>query len=298
MASSAQGTSVAVACSVSDTNSNSDDNRSNRNGVVLLIRSAAPTSKLHWKPATKHSDWIELNVSNNNDDDDKIKILETPMNHFVATSPSHSRTSWLPLGTTSVCAMTGLTSDIDHVCRVVQKQVDTHRYIYDHTSFPAPISHIVKTLAGTVQDAAQYAGGRPYGLQALVVGQEEDSVSASAALPSRRRSLYVYTVDPSGSWRHWGSGCTAIGKNAEQVRSELYKELVDNKSFALNPRSALQVAMKSLLQAMRAAYINIDSDSYEAVLFWVDPVTNRCRVASLDPREVQACREELWKAIQ
>ena len=112
---------------------------------------------------------------------------------------------------------------------------------------------------------------------------------------NNQRQMHVYTVDPSGAWRSWGSGCTAIGRNAEDVRQNLYDELqkLPTKSN-LNPRSALEVAFKSLLEATRAANINQDSDLYDAVVFWVDQDTGHCRVATVNPDDVKSCRDEVW----
>lgn len=218
------------------------------------------------------------------------------MDSFVAIPVSQAaRSSWTPLGTGAICAMTGLASDVDHVSRVVQQGIHTHRIIYDAATFPSPLSQLVASLSGTVRDAAKYKGGRPYGMQALLVGTYGNSNNKN----SNRSPMGVYTVDPAGAWRSWGSGCTAIGRNAEDVRQMVYENLQNRPAEStLNPRSALEVAFQSLLKATSAANVNQDSDLYEAVLFWEDPATEQCRVATVNPEDVKNCREQLWQQLQ
>jgi len=337
VASSAQGTSLVVSCQWNLLNHQHQtaaaaesgieapmQEEAGNNCVLLLTRSAAPktvSSSLQWKPP--QPEWQELKFpspssnDNNHNDNSLLRISEIPMDAFLAVSPfQSSRTSWSPLGTGAICAMTGLAPDVDHVSSVIQKMIHGHRQIYDSVSFPTPAaSTLVKLLAETVSSATRMTQGRPYGFQALVVGTQGLSTSsASYNEATKRRKLFVYTVDPSGAWRHWGSGCSAIGRNAEEVRQHLYELLygddtsttgTDTASSSsspvpqpLNPRSALEVAMKAVLQATRAAFVNQDSDQYEAVLFWVDPASGQCRIAMIDPQNVRDCRDKLWESLQ
>ena len=62
----------------------------------------------------------------------------------------------------------------------------------------------------------------------------------------------------------------------------------------------LHVALKALLQATQAASFNQDNDSYEAILVWADQedsTSGGCRVATVDPIAVQACRNEVWESV-
>jgi 20S proteasome alpha/beta subunit len=209
-----------------------------------------------------------------------MRIRETPLENWLASH--QTRSSWQPIGKSALCAMTGLSSDVDHVTRVVQNHVQQHRAVYDVATPP-----LTKWLADTVRGAAKWEGGRPYGLQALLV------TSNTNHDPS------VFTVDPSGAWRHWGSGCTCIGRNAEDIRQELYDQLKETEEPAnLNPLLALKVALKSLLKATHAASVNQENDDYDAILMWVDPSDcSQCRVASIDPDTTKACRDEIWEMI-
>ena len=316
VASSAQGTSLAVSCHLNEeflglkSSSGENNNNNNNNCVLLLMRSAAPqtvSSALEWRPPASRKGWKDLSLAHNSKNDiadtdataKPLRILEASLDAFVATSSSQqaASSSWTPFGNYAIGSMTGLSSDVDHVSRVVQQGVHTHRIIYDATSFPCPVSQLVTSMAGTVRDAAKWKGGRPYGLQAMLVGSNNNSRQSM-------NKMRVYTVDPSGAWRSWGSGCTAIGRNAEGVRQNLYDELrkllpseISTKAF-LHPKLALEIAFKSLLTATRAANVNQDSDQYEAVLFWVDQATGQCRVATIHPEDVKNCREALWNELQ
>ena len=276
--------------------------------MLLLMRSAAPqtvSSALEWRPSSSLNGWKDLSLtynsqsdSTNTDTTKSLRILEASMDAFVATSSQQAQSaSWTPFGNYAIGSMTGLASDVDHISRVVQQGIHTHRIVYDATSFPCPVSQLVTSMAGTVRDAAKWKGGRPYGLQALLVGSNNNN-------RQNMNKMRVYTVDPSGAWRSWGSGCTAIGRNAEGVRQTLYDELqklpsaIKSKKAFFHPKLALEIAFKSLLTATRDANVNQDSDQYEAVLFWVDQATGQCRVATIHPEDVKICRETLWEELQ
>jgi len=122
-------------------------------------------------------------------------------------------------------AMTGLASDADHLTRIVQHHADVHRIVYDDAGgvgggsshFFGP-GHAVKHLQEALYQATKWNdGGRPFGVQALVVGTSAPSSSSSRPPAS---SWVVATVDPSGGYRHWGVA-TAIGRNARQIRKQL-----------------------------------------------------------------------------
>ena len=85
-----------------------------------------------------------------------------------------------------------------------------------------------QNLADVVRSAAS-GEGRPYGVQALVVGDRP-----------RSRQLQIYTIDPAGGCTHWSGGGTAIGKDAELVRNCLLRCLRPNEE--LKKLSASDVA--------------------------------------------------------
>jgi len=365
-ASTVQGTCVAVSCKFMEEQKNddasSDDESSttkennNNNCILLLTRSEVPntvSSKLKYKPLT--------HVSKNTEEawkkiDTHLRMLEIPSSiltrqnmPMVASYSSPSSSSFasssgcVMLGRNVICSMTGLASDIDHVSRVVQQGIHTDQIIYDGepstittaasaaAAARGSILQHVQSFATVVRDAARWKGGRPYGIQALVMsttgvigngrggndgGDDKQKRTTTTTTTTTTR---VYSIDPSGAWRSWTSGACAIGRNAEQIREQLVQELVQFQSSTtttsssssgtennkcLHPQQALQVALKALLRATQTARINQDLDQYEAVLMWIDTTETTTttakrmtHVATLHPYDVKSCRDELWNEL-
>ena len=105
----------------------------------------------------------------------------------------------------------------------------------------------------------------------------------------------VYSVDPSGAWRHWASGCTAIGRTAWEVRQELCKQFHQN----VEKKNPLKIAFQALLQATQSASFNQDDDQYDAIFIWIDNTSSSgvCQVARVDPQLVRECRKELGELL-
>lgn len=78
--------------------------------------------------------------------------------------------SWLSLGPNSLCVMTGLGSDVEHLARVLQKQVDSHWNIYDQYM---TTHSMTMGMAETFREAAFGSRVRPYGVQCLLVGGDD-----------------------------------------------------------------------------------------------------------------------------
>uniref|UniRef100_A0A7S4JFZ6 Uncharacterized protein n=1 Tax=Odontella aurita TaxID=265563 RepID=A0A7S4JFZ6_9STRA len=166
-----------------------------------------------------------------------------------------------------VCALTGFASDVRHLVRVAAREVSDREFIYGGA--PPSVHYVVRdVLASRVRGAAFAASGRPFGVQALVVGNrfapgnriavEEDSG------PGSGNTLQLYTIDPAGGWRHWGGGGTAVGRKADIVRRKLHGALQyshdddSHEEKALTPpglgrprdwSEALDVAMRSLIES-------------------------------------------------
>jgi hypothetical protein len=170
-----------------------------------------------------HSD---SNNDNNNNDDENNNNDE-----IVQFAPP-----WIRLGPHSLCAMTGLASDVEHLVRVVQHQVDTHWNVYDtHMTTHAMTVGLATTLA---TECLQ--GNRPFGVQCLLLGGDgRDDSDDDVSDP--HRLFGVYTMDPSGSWQSWG-GTTAIGKYAPLLQVQLAKQRT-----TLNPPTTLVQALERVV---------------------------------------------------
>jgi 20S proteasome alpha/beta subunit len=137
-------------------------------------------------------------------------------------------------------AMTGFASDVNHLVRFVANAVSEHEYLYGG-GVPTVHSLVRNTLASYMRDATTFGGSRPFGVQGMLVGNE-------------RGSTQLFTVDPSGIFKHCASGIASIGKNAESVRGSILKMLKDEGkvddsfSLMLNIQYYLDIAIKSILE--------------------------------------------------
>lgn len=242
-ASCAQGTAIALAC---------------QDCVILVIRSASSNT---WKPPL---------------------LTHEPQEHLgLRICPMDPRKvyfgpSWLS-SENSLCAMTGLTSDVEHLCRSLQRQADDHITMYDQ---PLTTHVLQQRIASRMQKRAS-DGDRPFGLQALLVGCDD--------LDPTRPCLY--SIDPSGSWQSWGRA-TAIGKYAKQVRAQLAKQ---EPPTTLD--KALSQVMESWSQMCHEENINSKDDEYQVIVFWRDAETKRCRLATVEESVVREIQEKAAEAL-
>jgi len=171
------------------------------------------------------------------------------------------------LGESVVCAATGFAPDVRHVMRVVARsESQNQHYLAKHSYRDAPVdvhSMVRDTLAERLRVAALSDGGRPLGVQCLVVG-------CGRRTPHHETTCWnLHVVDPTGHWRHYGGGATAIGKHASLIRTKLHSLLYGTaattpSSNEMNtggmtattpimevstPKDALDVAMQALLEA-------------------------------------------------
>ena len=116
-----------------------------------------------------------------------------------------------------LAAFTGFTPDVHHLSLRLAKTYSSHLHLYG--GIPMRTDRAAQNLADVVRSAAS-GEGRPYGVQALVVGDRP-----------RSQQLQLYTIDPAGGCTHWSGGGTAIGKDAELVRKCLLRCLRPNEEL-------------------------------------------------------------------
>lgn len=259
IASCAQGTAIAM--------NNKDD------CMVLFLRT--PSTRV-WKPPIVSSMTIlpkqlertykqqqeeDENLEKINDaDDDENGEFPGMIVHMVEQTQIQFAPSWLSFPKT-ICAMTGFAPDVEHLCRILQRSVESYDTIYDKrmTTFK-----MVERFSDILQDAAFSNGSRPFGVQALFVGVDDVNPN---------HPLCVYSMDPSGSWQSWG-GTTAIGRHARQVREQLANK---RKEDLLLPRSSssqrsvketIEQIIHCWFEACKSENINFqpDEDSYCVLL--------------------------------
>lgn len=149
-----------------------------------------------------------------------------------------------------IVGLTGFAPDAQHLLRYTAQSVSQFKHIYSGKGSSGINSNIVKrqvvdVLSDRLKSAALSDSGRPFGVQALVVGsslsnhrEKNDCIHHPACL---------YSIDPSGGWRSWGGHATAVGNRAEVTRRSLWSQINESKHLHLPMEEALKIAMKALL---------------------------------------------------
>ena len=249
-ASCAQGTSIAMAY---------DD------CIILFLRS--PSSNV-WKPP--------LLSSKQTEDLSGLSVMR------VDASSVQFAPSWLSFSN-SLCSMTGLASDVEHLGRILQRQADNHFNIYLK---PLTTHAMTQRLSRILQQAAQMKGGRPFGVQTLLVGGDD--------IDNRR--LCLYTIDPSGSWQSWG-GATVIGKYAKQVRQELAKKRKEMSPTSL--KQALEQITECWIETCKQENVNLKAEEdYQVLILRKDAEKEVCQLFMADEDEVLEIVEKIASAMR
>lgn len=277
---------------ISPTDGEVDDN--DDECIVVLFRS--PMSESESGSSTKHkiSDVGNLTVSsvfghqaddgsnciNSNDQQNNyysgLSFLPNgPVNFpFLPTSSSNNiRILHAPSGL--LVAATGFAPDADHILNVAAGRVFSRISVFDapsptsSTSSKSVCPHrlVREDLSSMMIDSALSEGGRPLGLQLLVVGQ----TSLSQRRARNDCPLEIYTIDPSGGYRSCVGKGTVVGRGAERVRSSLLpsttqKSGIDTDTTPLASinvphgwRGALDRAMMAAVDALEQ---DVDSNNY------------------------------------
>jgi hypothetical protein len=214
------------------------------------------------------------------------------------------RWAWMPPAV--LVAMTGLASDVDHLLSTLQSEWDSHVATYegsDHALSPHRVATV--SLAQALYGAAQGAdGGRPYGVQCLVVGpmpirtDNDDDASSSSAPNRMAPSFGMFTLDPGGGYRHWGVA-TAIGRAADRVRRNVHEILTMNPKGSGGLPSDAGEALRVALNATASALGDNDdgrggSGAHYTALILVHRGNGHAPlVAIVDPLYTQATLKEL-----
>lgn len=331
VASSIQGTTLAVpfqwhnndsnSNSNNDTESSKDDTKELDAVVVVLRYTATATAG---DPRRRRLS-AESRADDNDENGEMVTLTRTMGGLRILPSERSVRTGgpsrWTMLGPTAFVAMTGLVADVDHLTRILLYQVNhVHRSTHDGstmgTHVPLLPLQLVHALSNQLQDAGRAFEGRPYGIQALLIGYDprrrrcrDDTPSApdgTAPTTTTRPSsaLRIYTLDPSGGYRHWLSG-TAVGRDAAAVRRHLCGRRTATPTTAppdrsaASGRTALATALRAFLRAQRTTTTAVplarpssdEEDRYEALLLWLPHDGDPLGVATIDPKQVDAVRE-------
>jgi 20S proteasome alpha/beta subunit len=190
----------------------------------------------------------------------------------LCSSPDSSFASllsrWRLLAPVCFCTMIGFAADVAHLTKVLAKIAESHQALYSEY---LPVAICVRSLSSVLQRAAQRNGGRPYGIQALLVGLDINRANSGG--------FQLYSCDPTGLSRHFPSGQAVIGRHADSIRKEL------SGGSPNDAKTALRICVQAILKASKddsfATRINDDAHTWEALLLWKS-ATGECEVAQID----------------
>mmetsp|Transcript_16355 Transcript_16355/g.16352 ORF Transcript_16355/g.16352 Transcript_16355/m.16352 type:complete len:311 (+) Transcript_16355:88-1020(+) len=191
----------------------------------------------------------------------RVERIEREHQH---TSSIQYAPSWFPIGSQSLCCMTGLALDVEHISRVLQRKVDSHYNIYQ-TSMTTHV--MTQKLALVLQNECFNKGSRPFGVQSMILGCDD--------IDPKDGSLCIYSIDPSGSWQNWGRA-TAIGKFGMEVRRTIANKL-KNIPVIMELEDAVKCLFESWKETCQEMGINkIENEDYEVIVLQKHP-TNRIK---------------------
>ena len=187
--------------------------------VVLTCRSAPPGAGGVW-PSLAISSPAAASAGNEECAAEPLRPLRAGRlspSLSILSAPASSSPSFVSAATSPLLlAATGFGPDAHHLSLSAAGIASGHERMYGGATMPA--GRAARRLAAWMSRATASAGGRPYGIQAFLVGGSGEGSRAGAPLA-------LYTVDPTGGCRHWSGGGTAIGRDAEQVRRCLVRAL-------------------------------------------------------------------------
>jgi len=304
--------------------------RFQRDAILLVLRS--PTTNVYRPPMVSSSSEIFATDGNtaavggsttSSSVEVPADLKVSPISDDDISSLVHFAPSWVYLHPQkTLCVMTGLASDVEHLIRVIQNEVDVHYNIYGqhlttHSLVTGGLSHTLMKEC--------LSGRRPWGIQGLFIGVDDDDdrydvedekANDDVSKPNRRSSFGVYTVDPSGAWQSWGSGMTAVGKYAKTVQEQLAKKrLMTTTTTTTSPTSSLRDALELVLgcwiETCKSQNINVvrmmEEDDFQVLVLqkkkrirqsrsWRDEQKN-CQLYGINDDDVrmvisERCRQE------
>ncbi len=139
-------------------------------------------------------------------------------------------------------AMTGFASDVKHLVRYVASVISEYEYLYGG-EVPSIHSIVRDSLASYLTDSS---AGRPFGTQGLIVGNEYTQLKNGG-------KVKIYTLDPSGNFRHCIAGVAAIGRNSQSIQDSMFKALKktrSNEESNVVPQSDLEASLDMVIRSI------------------------------------------------
>merc|ERR1712125_285138 len=111
-----------------------------------------------------------------------------------------------------------------------------------------PVTQLVKSTAGVMQEYTQSGGVRPFGISLLVAGLDYEENTG-------KTTPKLYQVDPSGAYFGWKA--TAIGKNYVNAKNFLEKRYQEDMELEDAIHTALLTLREGFEGEMNAANIEV-----------------------------------------
>lgn len=185
-----------------------------------------------------------------------------PVNFPFLPSSSSNNVRILHAPSGLLVAATGFAPDADYILNLAAGRIFSRISVYDTPSFSSksstksvdPHRLVREDISPLMMDATMSDGGRPFGVQLLVVGQ-------SSQRNSNDCPLEIYTIDPSGGWRSCIGSGTAVGRGAERVRVLLRESQgFERDETHVEPTDEPQGWRGALDKAMMAAVEALEQD--------------------------------------
>jgi 20S proteasome alpha/beta subunit len=263
-------------------NNNNDDE-----SIVLLFRSpigsgdgGSSTKVARGLEAGKNLTVMSVFGSSVHDDNDNYNKYYQDGLAFLPNGPvgrpflSNGNNNMCVLHANSglVMAATGFANDAEHLLNVAAGRVLSRISVFDAPSSTSILSGksvdphrlVREDVSSMMIDAAMSDGGRPWGVQLLVIGQ-------SALSRNQNQLLDMYTIDPSGGWRYRHGNIAAIGRGAENLHKNI------KSSSTTTSKSTISGWKRSLDVAMNAAIHTFEMNE--------DDVSNDDDMLNIDPTE-------------
>lgn len=266
--------------------------------IVILFRSLTSSNESYVAGGGANnltvSSVYEPITNPQNQQEELSPLFNGPTNHpFLSSNTNNARI--LHARTGLILTATGFKPDISHLTHVASGRILSRTSTYDTSNKSLDPHRIVREdLSNILIDAAASDGGRPMGVQLLVVGQSCIS-----------QGLELYTIDPSGGWRSHVGQSAVVGRGAERVRTALMKKRQISKLGNIEQRGwklALERAMFAAIDSFEfneggvsalAADEESRPKSYCAIVVFAGSRMNRkiavsnTRCAAIHPEQVQ-----------
>ncbi|KAJ1678799.1 putative proteasome subunit alpha type-7, partial [Spiromyces aspiralis] len=144
---------------------------------------------------------------------------------------------------------TGWAADAREIVNIARREAVNYRESY---KIPPPVNQMTRMLSFYVHAHTLYSSVRPFGVNALVAGKDDNGYQ-------------LYLMEPSGEF--WGYRGCVVGKGQKEVKTQLERIDLDN----LDPHIGIQKIVRMLLKAHKDSE---KEEPYNIELSWICDETN------------------------